>query len=150
MTLANYDVGTSSNYSDTTVVKYGTATKTFYWKESYAGTIYLTWSEGNFIERFCIKISCSSFPAEVTSVTVSVSGYIKYSTNSTYSKPSDVTIIQEDTFGITTVTITKNAPGYLLGKNVLHDKYQTISSASCTLYTSTVTINNKKYYVRMS
>ena len=34
MTLADYDAGTSSNYSATTVVKYGTATKTFYWKES--------------------------------------------------------------------------------------------------------------------
>ena len=132
------------------MVKYGTATKTFYWKESYAGTIYLTWSEGNHFTRFCIKISCSSFPAEVTSVTVTVSGYIKYSTNTTHSQPSNVTIIQEDTFGITTVTITKNDPGYLLGKSVTNDQYQTISKASCTLYTTEVTINSKKYYVRMS
>ena len=131
------------------MVKYGTATKTFYWKKSYAGTIYLTWSEGNFINRFCIKISCSSFPTKVTSVTVSVSGYIKYSAQSSETG-REVTPITEDTFPITTVTITKDKPGYLLGKNVTHDWYQTISSANCTLYTNTVTIDSKNYLVKMS
>ena len=150
VTLANYDAGTSSNYSVTTVVKYGTATKTFYWKKSYAGTIYLTWSDSNHIKNFCIKISCSSFPAEVTSVTVTVSGYIRYTTNTTPESGSGVTPITEDTFSLTTVTITKTEPGYLLGKIVTHDQYQTISNASCTLHTSTVTINSKEYLVKMS
>ena len=132
------------------MVKYGTATKTFYWKVGYAGTIRLTWSAEEHFSRFCIKISCSSFPTEVTEVTVTVSGYIKYSTNSTQPDTSGVTPIMEDTFGITTVTITKDDPGYLLGKTVTHDEYQTISSSSCTLYTNTATINSKKYLVKMS
>ena len=150
VTLADYDAGTSSDYSATTVVKYGTATKTFYWKEGYAGTIRLTWSAEEHFSRFCIKISCSSFPTEVTEVTVTVSGYIKYSTNSTQPDTSGVTPIMQDTFDKKTVTITDGGYDYLSGKIVTHDMYQTISSSSCTLDTNSVTINSKKYLVKMS